>query len=54
MSAKLANYLWLQYNTLISMVDCYGEKQLNILTSVAHTMTKILYMLVTLAKLLTR
>ncbi len=34
------------------MVDCHGEKkQLNILTSVAHTMTKILYILVALAKL---
>ncbi len=30
------------------------KKQLNILTSVAHTMTKILYILVALAKLLTR
>ncbi len=32
------------------MLDCHGEKQLNILTSVAHTMTKIIYILV--AKLL--
>ncbi len=30
------------------------KKQLNMLTSVAHTMTKILYILVALAKLLTR
>ncbi len=36
------------------MVDCHDEIQLNILTSVAHTMTKILYILVALAKLLTR
>ncbi len=35
------------------MVDCHGEKQLNMLTSVAQ-MTKILYILVALAKLLTR
>jgi len=36
------------------MVDRHGEKQLNILISVAHTMTNILYILVALAKLLTR
>ncbi len=30
------------------------KKQLNILTSVAHTMTRILYILMALAKLLTR
>ncbi len=35
------------------MVDCHGEKQLNILTSVAHTMTNIIYILVAMAKLLT-
>ncbi len=36
------------------MVNCNGEKQLNILTSAAHTMTKILYILVALGKLLTQ
>ncbi len=37
------------------MVDCHDEKkQLNILTSLAHTTTKILYILVAFAKLLTR
>ncbi len=35
------------------MVDCHGEKAMNILTSVSQTMTKILYILVALAKLLT-
>ncbi len=36
------------------MVNCHGEKQLNILTSVTHTMTQILYILVALGKLLTQ
>ncbi len=36
------------------MVDCHGEKQLNNLTRVAHRITKILHILVALAKLLTQ
>ncbi len=35
------------------MVDCHGEKTTKPFDSVAHTMTKILYILA-LAKLLTR
>ncbi len=45
--------LFVFYKTVISRVDCHCEKQLNILTSVAHTMTKILYILMALAKFLT-
>ncbi len=35
------------------MVDCHGEKITKHLTRVAQTMTKMLYILVAVAKLLT-